>query len=133
MDYEFFTVDVFTDQQFGGNASPQSSITLNRPLFCHPKMITTQRASESSLLLERRFSGHPNIGTTFVLAELNRLHADDGGCNGIFEEAAGLVEVQSVIEDGRRISTIRAPRGLDKVESIPAQNAARTVGLGPPS
>ncbi len=148
MDYEFFTVDVFTDQQFGGNQLAVLPNASGLDDMQMQRIATEFNYAESTFVLppeddnhtaririftpagEMPFAGHPNIGTTFVLAELNRLHADHGGCNGIFEEAAGLVEVQSVIEDGRRISTIRAPRGLDKVESLPAENAARTVGLG---
>jgi trans-2,3-dihydro-3-hydroxyanthranilate isomerase len=144
-EYEFVTVDVFTDQRFGGNplavfpdargltdAQMQSlaaEFNLSETTFVLPPdnpqhharvRIFTRRA-------ELPFAGHPNVGTGFVLAQ----RMDQPPEHLVFEEIAGLVRVH-ILRDadgaigGARIS---APRALSIDIGIPEEIVAACAGL----
>src|SRR5213596_2393603 len=131
MQLNFVTVDVFTDQRFGGNplavvpdarglaAQEMQSIAAEfnlaettcvlppkNPAHTAEVRIFTPRA-------ELPFAGHPNIGTAFVLAQR-------GGAGGrvvsdpiVLEEKAGLVKLD-LIRDGTSVVGARliAPQPL---------------------
>lgn len=111
--YDFVTLDVFTDTAFGGNplavfpdaeglteAQMQAlanEFNLSETTFVLPPQdpAHSARVRIFNRTAEMPFAGHPNVGTGFVLAGMGR---DQGG-RLVFEELAGLVEVQ-VDRDG---------------------------------
>ncbi len=143
MAWHFHTVDVFTDQPFGGNplavvpdARGLSSVAMQRiaaefnlaettfvlapddPAHDAKVRIFTPRA-------EVPFAGHPNIGTAFVLGRLR-----GGGDRLVFEETAGLVAVDLMREDGAIVgATLTAPQPLSRGETVAAEAIATCVGL----
>src|SRR5688572_16574904 len=106
--YSFVTVDVFTNQRFGGNplavfpdargmsdAEMQSlaaEFNLSETTFVLPpeNPANTARVRIFTRTTEMPFAGHPNVGTGYVLAQQGR----DKDGKFLFEELAGLVEVQ---------------------------------------
>lgn len=148
MEFEFVTLDVFTARRFGGNqlavlpdarglSGEQMQAIAAEFNYAESTFVLPPRDPSHSANVriftpagEMPFAGHPNVGTTFVLAELGRLHSDGGeGGHGTFEEIAGLVEVRSSVRDGVRTATIRAPRGLDRSEPVAPEIAAAAIGL----
>lgn len=142
--YAFETLDVFTDQRFGGNplavfldadgltsAEMQAlaaEFNLSETTFVLPPSdpANTARVRIFTPRAELPFAGHPNVGTGWLLASrgLDR----DGVL--LFEEEAGLVRVEAERADGA-VTGIRiaAPQPLH-VESGPgAALAAPCAGL----
>ena len=106
-EYEFVTVDVFTDQRFGGNPL---AVFPNADGLTDAQMQALAREfnlSETSIVFppadprntarvriftpahEIPFAGHPNVGTGFVLAQRMTERPE----HFVFEEQAGLVRV----------------------------------------
>ena len=143
--FPFATVDVFTEQRFGGN--PLAVITDARGLSdAEMQSLAFEFGySETSFVLppddpansarvriftparEMPFAGHPNVGTGFILAALG------GGDSLVFEEVAGLVEVTiERREDGALAGArIMAPQPLSTGRELPAPDIATCVGLAP--
>ncbi|MBV9249569.1 MAG: PhzF family phenazine biosynthesis protein [Acetobacteraceae bacterium] len=143
--YEFLTVDVFTDQRFGGNplaVFPDARGLSDEQMQC---LASEFNLSETTFVLppqnpqhharvriftpraELPFAGHPNVGTGYVLAQRDA-HPPE---HYTFEELAGLVRVHvlrgaSGTIQGARIS---APRSLSIDISIPADVVASCLGL----
>jgi trans-2,3-dihydro-3-hydroxyanthranilate isomerase len=146
MAHAFVTVDVFTEQRFGGNplavfpdarglsdAAMQSlaaEFNLSETTFVLPpdNPAHTARVRIFNRVAEMPFAGHPNVGTGYVLAQAGRDH--DGVLR--FEEIAGLVEVR-VERRGGMVSgaTIDAPRPLSLGPELPAEIVAACAGLQP--
>jgi trans-2,3-dihydro-3-hydroxyanthranilate isomerase len=147
MQLQFVTVDVFTEQRFGGNplaVFPEASglsdrdmqalaaeFNLSETTFVLPPTdpANTARVRIFNRTREMPFAGHPNVGTAYVLARLGLVHGDELR----FEEIAGLVVVR--LErgpDGAVIgATIDAPQPLALgVELAPAA-IAECAGLAP--
>ncbi len=140
--YEFVTVDVFTDRRFGGNPlavfpdaqglsdvemqSLAAEFNLSETTFVLPPADpgNTARVRIFNRTAEMPSAGHPNVGTGWVLAGRGR--AGNGMLR--FEEIAGLVEVK-VEEDGG--VTIAAPQPLSLGPEMPAELLAGCVGLAP--
>jgi trans-2,3-dihydro-3-hydroxyanthranilate isomerase len=145
--YSFVTLDVFTDTRFGGN-----------PLAVFPdaqgltgdemqKIAREFNISETTFVLppkdpahtaqvrifnptaEMPFAGHPNVGTGFALAAMNR---DRNGVL-LFEEIAGLVEVRVNRDSSGALTgtTIAAPQPLSIAHEIPVAAVAECAGLEP--
>ena len=112
MQLKFFTVDVFTDRQFGGNplavfpdatglsAEQMQAIAaefnLAETTFVLPPQ-TPEHTAQVRIFTPRAempFAGHPNVGTAFVLARLGECHGRPiDGDTLVFEEIAGLVRM----------------------------------------
>jgi trans-2,3-dihydro-3-hydroxyanthranilate isomerase len=136
--FSFITVDVFTENRFGGNplavfpdargmsdADMQalaSEFNLSETTFVLPPTdpANTARVRIFNRRAEMPFAGHPNVGTGWVLAQQGRAKA--GRLR--FEELAGLVE----IEVGETI-TIAAPQPLSLGPEMPVELVAACVGL----
>src|SRR5882672_6318258 len=114
----YVTVDVFTDQVFGGNplavvleaeglTAPQmqaiaSEFNYSETTFvlpprkaghaAHVRIFTTR--------IEIPFAGHPNVGTAVVLARELEAKGSAPVDQFIFEEAAGLVPMRLLRDDG---------------------------------
>lgn len=146
-DYEFVTVDVFTETRFGGNplavfpdargmtdAQMQSlaaEFNLSETTFVLPPdnpqhharvRIFTPRA-------ELPFAGHPNVGTGYVLAQRDPKPPE----HYVFEEGAGLVRVHVLRDAAKRVTGTRisAPRSLSIDIAVAEATIAACVGLKP--
>ncbi len=141
--YEFVTIDVFTDRRFGGNPL---AVVLGAEGLSDAEMQSLAAEfnySETTFVLapadpahtarvrifnrrkEMDFAGHPNVGTGLVLA------ARRPEARFTFEERAGLVEVE-VERDGAgrpAAARIRAPQPLRVVADLPADAVAACLGL----
>jgi trans-2,3-dihydro-3-hydroxyanthranilate isomerase len=72
------------------------------------------------------FAGHPNVGTAFVLAT----QAAKPPARLLFEEKAGLVPVEILIEGGKVVGAeLTAPQGLKKFSQLTAEQAAACASL----
>ena len=138
--YPFVTIDVFTDRRFGGNplavfpdasglsdAEMQSlaaEFNLSETTFVLPPVdaTNTARVRIFNRTAEMPFAGHPNVGTGWVLAGMNR--ARNGRLR--FEEIAGLVEIEV---DHANVVTIAAPQPLSLGAEMPADLLAACVGI----
>ncbi len=145
--YAFVTLDVFTNDRFGGNplavftdargltgAQMQSLATemnLSETTFILPPEdpAHTARVRIFNVTAEMPFAGHPSVGTGFVLAQAGR--AKDGRLT--LEVPAGLVEV-TITTDANGAATggvIAAPRALVTGASLTVEAAAACAGLDP--
>jgi trans-2,3-dihydro-3-hydroxyanthranilate isomerase len=145
--YRYVTVDVFTQQRFGGN--PLAVVTDARGISDADMQALAAEFnySETTFVLppddpshtarvrifnrthEMPFAGHPNVGTGYVLAHEGR---DRDGVL-LFEEPAGLVEVQVERDPGGVVSgaTIAAPQPLSCGPELPVDVVASCLGLAP--
>jgi trans-2,3-dihydro-3-hydroxyanthranilate isomerase len=143
--YEYLTVNVFTDTRFAGNplaVLPDASGLTDRQM----QFIATEfNLSETTFVLppddprhharvriftpatEMPFAGHPNVGTGYVLATM----AGDPPGHYTFEEIAGLVRVHILRDAAGAISGARvaAPRSLSIDIGIPVETVAACAGL----
>jgi trans-2,3-dihydro-3-hydroxyanthranilate isomerase len=145
--YAFETVDVFTEERFGGNqlavftdarglsdAEMQSlaaEMNYSETTFVLPPddPAHTARVRIFTRTHEMPFAGHPNVGTAFVLARHGR------ASNGVlrFEEIAGLVEIKVASDAAGDVTgaTIAAPQALSTGVELPAEAIAACAGLAP--
>ena len=143
--YSFVTVDVFTNQRFGGNplavfpdasgmsdAEMQSlaaEFNLSETTFVLPPddPANTARVRIFTRTTEMPFAGHPNVGTGYVLAQQGR----DKNGKLLFEELAGLVEIEiERNESGGPVgATIAAPQPLSLGVELPVEEIAACAGL----
>lgn len=149
MRYRYYTVDVFTHTQFGGN-----------PLAVFPDAegLTTEKMqalarefnySESTFVLPSKepssdakvrifmpaqevpFAGHPNVGTAFALAATGAFGTlEDGEHTVSFEELGGVVPVRILIEDSMPVfCELTAPQALQLGPELPRAGLAKVLGL----
>lgn len=126
-EYPFVTLDVFTDERFGGNPlvvfpdargmdtatmkALSREFNLSEAAFVLPPddPANTARVRIFTAEIELDFAGHPNVGVAWVLAGEGR------DANGVlrFEEQGGLVEVK-VERDAERVTGCRvsAPKAV---------------------
>lgn len=145
MQRRYITVDVFTDRAFGGN---QLAVVLDAGGLSTVQMqaIATEfNYSETTFVLPPRdkandaevriftpvrelpFAGHPNVGTSFVLASLAR----EPKPRLLFEEKAGLVPIEIRREQGKVIGTeLTAPQPLSRLAQVSAADVASCISLG---
>jgi trans-2,3-dihydro-3-hydroxyanthranilate isomerase len=144
-DFEFVTVDVFTDRRFGGNplavfpdargltdAQMQAlakEFNLSETTFVLPpdNPQHTARVRIFTPQVEMPFAGHPNVGTATVLA----WRMDHPPEHLVFEEIAGLVRVHVRRDHSGKISGARiaAPHSLQLGAGVSAERVADCVGL----
>jgi trans-2,3-dihydro-3-hydroxyanthranilate isomerase len=149
MQLNFVTVDVFTDQRFGGNplavvpdarglaAQQMQSIAaefnLAETTFVLPPKDPAHTAEVRIFTprAELPFAGHPNIGTAFVLAQ--RDNATERVVNDpmLFEEKAGLVRLD-LVRDGTSVvgARLTAPQPLVRGDDIAVDFVAAACSLG---
>jgi trans-2,3-dihydro-3-hydroxyanthranilate isomerase len=143
--YEFVTVDVFTEQRFGGNPlavfpdarglSDQqmqalaAEFNLSETTFVLPPENPqhSARVRIFNRTAEMPFAGHPNVGTGFVLAR----RAERTSEHFTFEEPAGLVRVHLERgQDGAVLGArIAAPQSLSMDIGVPSETIAACAGL----
>jgi trans-2,3-dihydro-3-hydroxyanthranilate isomerase len=144
-EYEFVTVDVFTEQRFGGNplaVFPDASgmtdaqmqalareFNLSETTFVLPPKdpAHTARVRIFTPQHEMPFAGHPNVGTGTVLAW--RMEAPPEHL--VFEEIAGIVRVHVQRDAAGSVTGARisAPHSLQIGSMIPATTVADCIGL----
>lgn len=143
--FEFVTVDVFTDQRFGGNPlavfpdarglTPEqmqrlaNEFNLSETTFVLPPENPQHHARVRIFTpqSELPFAGHPNVGTGYVVAQRDSNPPE----HYVFEEPAGLVRVH-VLRDENKLVTgtrISAPQSLSIDISIPDDVIAKCIGL----
>ena len=139
MDFDFWIVDVFTGENFGGN---QLAVVTDATGMTTQQMQSVAREfgySESTFVLPAKdpehdaevriftparevpFAGHPNVGTAYVISCLR--HVADGTYTLYFEERAGLVKIEVERRNGQVMSAeLSAP---EPFTSQPGPDAAR--------
>ena len=143
MQRRYVTVDVFTDRAFGGNPlavvldaeglstaqmqAVASEFNYSETTFVLPPRQAGHDAQVRIFTptVEMPFAGHPNVGTAFVLATQAatpaRLH---------FEESAGLVPVEILMEQGRVVGAeLTAPQPLKRLSQLSPEQAAGCISL----
>jgi len=139
--FDFVTVDVFTDRQFGGNPlavfldgrglsdaemlALSGEMNLSETTFVLPPQdpANTARVRIFDRTHEMAFAGHPMVGTGWVLA---RAGWGDGKSLR-FEVPAGIVEVSVDLEANE--ARIKAPRALTVGEQLDPSLIAACIGL----
>ena len=144
MQRRYFTVDVFTGRAFGGNplavvldaeglstAQMQAiaaEFNYSETTFVQPPR---DRAHDAQVRIftvrsELPFAGHPNVGTAYVLAT----QAARAPARLVFEEKAGIVPVEILMENGKVVGTeLTAPLRLSKLTPFSAEQAAACISL----
>jgi len=148
MQLEFITVDVFTEQRFGGNplavildgrglATAQmqaiaAEFNLAETTFVLPPKDAAHTAEVRIFTprAELPFAGHPNVGTAFVLASRGDCHGRAVGDSLVFEEKAGLVRVDVLRHGGSPVGArLTAPQPLQRSEDIAPDVVATACSL----
>jgi trans-2,3-dihydro-3-hydroxyanthranilate isomerase len=144
---DFYTCDVFTRRQFGGNqlAVIPDARGLNKLQM--QQIAREFNYSETTFVLppekghdrkvriftptrEVPFAGHPNIGTAFVLANNGLLGDISEGRSVTFEEKAGLVEVSITRQRGGSLwCELLAPQELTLGQVVMPELAAPALSL----
>jgi len=148
MKIDYVTLDVFTDQPFGGN--PLAVVPDARGLdAAQMQSIATEfNYSETTFVLppedpahaakvriftptdEIPFAGHPNVGTAFVLGRQPALFGKPVSDRMIFEEKAGLVHIDLLRENGEVVGAgFVAPKPLEIGGEVDAATMAACVSL----
>jgi trans-2,3-dihydro-3-hydroxyanthranilate isomerase len=149
MKLQFFTVDVFTDRQFGGNplavfpdatglsAEQMQAIAAEFNLAETTFVLPPQNPEHTARVriftprAEMPFAGHPNVGTAFVLARLGECHGRPiDGETLAFEEIAGLVRMD-VLKQASAITGARlaSPQPLTVGDAIPCEVIAGACSI----
>jgi trans-2,3-dihydro-3-hydroxyanthranilate isomerase len=146
----YVTVDVFTRQVFGGNPL---AVVLDAEGLMTAEMQSIAAEfnySETTFVLPPRepghsaqiriftprievpFAGHPNIGTAVALAREIEARGDTLPEQLLFEEAAGLVPIGLLREDGAVVGAeLTAPERLSIRSSASVEDTAACVTLAP--
>src|SRR5258708_8638207 len=144
MQRRYITVDVFTDRAFGGNplavvldagglsTTQMQAIALefnySETTFVLPPQKPANDAQVRIFTVgyEIPFAGHPNVGTAFVLAMLAATPPE----RLLFEEQAGLVPVEILMEQGRVAGAeLTAPQPLNRLSQVSVEQAAACLSL----
>jgi trans-2,3-dihydro-3-hydroxyanthranilate isomerase len=144
------TVDVFTARAFGGNPL---AVVLDADGLSDAQMQALAREfgySETTFVLppadpanaarvrifapdrELPFAGHPNVGTAFVLADEAVRRREGVPERFAFEEMAGLVPIEVLIENGAAAGAeIAAPEPLTRRGAVSPEKVAACLSLDP--
>ena len=151
MSYQFHTVDVFTDTQFGGNQlavlpdargltlEQMQSITrefnFSETVFVFPpeNPANTRRIRIFTPGSELPFAGHPTVGTAFVLAATGDIPLTGDETRIVLEEGVGPVSVLIKAKNGKpfftELSAAKMPeRGPQAYDT---ETIARALSLEP--
>jgi trans-2,3-dihydro-3-hydroxyanthranilate isomerase len=146
----YATTDVFTDRMFGGNplavvldagglsSGQMQSMALefnySETTFVLPPddPAHTAKVRIFTPRIEVPFAGHPNVGTAFVVARESRFAAAAASGRFVFEEAAGLVPLTLLHENGVIVGAeLRAPQALSRKSKVSREIAAACLSLDP--
>jgi trans-2,3-dihydro-3-hydroxyanthranilate isomerase len=141
---KFHTLDVFTDQVFGGNPlavfpnadgiAPETMQRIARELNLSETVFVTGAEGTSfavrifTPLGELPFAGHPTVGTAMLLTMLGRVPAGERVARLVLREEVGPVPVEVRLEDGRpTFAMFAAPRVPELGPPHPAPAALAEV------
>jgi trans-2,3-dihydro-3-hydroxyanthranilate isomerase len=146
----YATTDVFTDRMFGGNplavvldaeglsTVQMQSIALefnySETTFILPPddPAHTAKVRIFTPRVEVPFAGHPNVGTAFIAARESRFAAAAASGHLLFEEAAGLVPLTLLQENGALTGAeLRAPQSLLRGSEVSREVAAACLSIEP--
>jgi trans-2,3-dihydro-3-hydroxyanthranilate isomerase len=150
VNYDFVTLDVFTDKMFGGNplaVLPHASGLTSQQMQAIAREFNysettfvlppedennTRKVRIFTRMAEIPFAGHPNVGTAVALARLGELGEIAAGQRILFEEGAGVVSVY-LRGNGDQIDSAEfiAPVINQFEGEIPVEEAAKALGLAP--
>lgn len=150
MHRRYLTADVFTDRPYVGNPL---AIVLDATRLSTVQMQAIAREfkyAETTFGLppadarhtahvriftpgaELPFAGHPNVGTAFALARLARREGRELGPVVHFEEAAGLVPVALLEEEGEIVGAeLTAPEPFSRRSVVDVGRVAECLSLSP--
>jgi len=150
MQRRFMTVDVFTDDQFGGNPlavvlDPQglsdaqmqqiaAEFNLSETTFVFPPQDPRHTAEVRIFTpqAEIPFAGHPNIGTAFALACSGEINGRAVGDMLQFEELAGVVTLTLERIQGDVVGAqLTAPQQFQRMQDLSPALVAAAGGLEP--
>ena len=118
MPYQYYTLDVFTDQKFGGNPLAVFPEADSIPEDLFQKIARELNLSETTFVLlptdsrcdykvriftpleEIPMAGHPTIGTAFVLSLLDHISEKQHSQRYVFEEKIGPIPVDLKFQGG---------------------------------
>ena len=148
--FDYVTMDVFTEQPFGGNQLAVVSDARGLDGATMQRIANEFNYSETTFVLpppegsdciatvriftpvsELPFAGHPNVGTAFQVARLGELFGRPAGDAFRFSEGAGPVDCR-IRRDGERLSaSIAAPRPLEIGDKLDPAVIAACASLSP--
>ncbi len=151
MQYSFYTLDVFTEQIFGGNplavfpealglstAQMQAvavEINYSETVFVLPPQTESgdYRLRIFTPRQELDFAGHPTLGTAFLLAHIGKIPLQNSTTPIILEEGVGPVAVTIYSEQGKPKETELSVAQLPILGPAPpsAERLASLLGLMP--
>ncbi len=142
------TVDVFTQQPFGGNPLAVVSDARGVSDSQMQRIANEFNYSETTFVLppenpahtamvriftpqaEIPFAGHPNVGTAFVVARHGEIFGKPVGNTVTFEEAAGLVKLDLLREDNATVGArLQAPQPMTVGDVFDPDVVAKACGL----
>ena len=148
MQRPYVTVDVFTRQLFGGNPLAVVFDAQGLAAAQMQAIATEFNYSETTFILPPRdpshtaqvriftarvevpFAGHPNIGTAVALARELEARGASPSESFIFEEAAGLVPIRLLREEGAVVAAeLTAPEPLSVGREVSVDDAAACVSV----
>jgi trans-2,3-dihydro-3-hydroxyanthranilate isomerase len=148
MRYRFYTVDVFTEERFGGNplavlpdarglgdAEMQkiaAEFNYSETTFVFPPRdgAHTRGVRIFTPTAELPFAGHPNIGTAYLLAAIGEIKGAGGSVEVTFEEGAGIVPITIRFEGGEPTwCELTAPRALNLGATLDPEPVAEAFSL----
>ena len=146
----YVTVDVFTQQVFGGNplavvldaqglTTAQMQAIASEFNYSETTFVLPPRDPEHTAhvriftaRIEVPFAGHPNVGTAVALAKGIEARGTSPPERFLFEEAAGLVAIQLLREGGTVVGAeLTAPEPLTVGSNVSIDDAAACVMLSP--
>jgi trans-2,3-dihydro-3-hydroxyanthranilate isomerase len=146
--YDYVTLDVFTDNLFGGNplavlpdatglTDDQMQAIAREFAYSETTFVlppedanNTRRVRIFTRMCEIPFAGHPNVGTAVALARLGLLGEVVASQRVLFEEPAGVVSMFLHGEVDRIDSAeFIAPAINQFGDEVPAEEAAKALGL----
>ncbi len=129
--YEFHTLDVFTQRRFGGNPLAVFADAAGLDTQQMQQIAREMNLSETVFVLpagdpralckvriftptsELPFAGHPTVGTGYLLATLGRIPLREERAAVLLEEEVGLVPVEVRLRDGKpdfvQLSVVKLP------------------------
>jgi trans-2,3-dihydro-3-hydroxyanthranilate isomerase len=148
MERRYITVDVFSDQVFGGNPlavvldAEGLSTTRMQSIaaefnYSETTFILPPRSPEASAHVriftprtEIPFAGHPNVGTAVVFAREREAQGSPPVDRLVFEEAAGLVPLMLTRQRGAVVAAeLTAPKPLSVGATVSVADAAACLTL----
>ncbi|MFK7802386.1 MAG: PhzF family phenazine biosynthesis protein [Anaerolineae bacterium] len=122
MEYNFYTTDVFTNTQFGGNplaVFPEAAglsdeqmqliareFNLSETIFMFPPedAAHTYKVRIFTPNHELPFAGHPTVGGAYVLATMGFIKLDGAVTEIVFEEGVGPVPIKIFADDAGNVA-----------------------------